>query len=165
MRRAMIVGCVAACVVSGCGGEDRVGPPDPAPASVTGIAINLRDVVLVGTTAGATATATMSNSTTQSVTTGFRSDAASIAAVTDSGTVTGVANGDAAISVVSGGITGTRRIRVAPNYGGRWQGQQIVTACRATEDFRGACEEGGGVVGLPFPIGLTGRQPDTLALR
>lgn len=52
--------------------------------------------------------------------------------MTDAGIVTGVANGDATITVGSGGHNGSKRIRAAPSYDGRWQGMQIVTACAAS---------------------------------
>ena len=163
MRNAIVGLIVGACTVSGCGGGETGPPTGPTP-TVSSVTVSLRDVVLVGTTAAATATATLTNGQTQSVTTGWRSDATSIASVTDAGTVTGVANGEATITVGSGGRDGSKRIRVAPNYDGQWQGTQIVTACTATGDFQGTCEEEGGVVGLPFPVGLLGRHPGDLAV-
>jgi hypothetical protein len=115
-------------------------------------------------TAPATASATMSNGQTQAVTATWRTDATSVASVAPSGVVSGVANGDATIIAAFGGREGTKRIRVAPNYDGRWRGSQIVTACAATGDFVGICEDDGGFIGLSFPVGLTARHPGDLSV-
>lgn len=158
--------CVLLSLVSlaACGGSDSPGPPTGPGGNATAISMSLRDVVLAGTTATATATATMSNGQTQGVTSGFRSDATGVATVTDGGVVTGVANGEATITASFGGVDGTKRIRVAPNYEGNWQGMQIVTSCTATGDFAGICEEGGGVIGESFPVGMRTRHPSDLSV-
>jgi post-segregation antitoxin (ccd killing protein) len=164
MRGSLFVVGIAASLVAGCSGSDG-GPGGAGPSpTVNSITVSLRDVVLVGTTAAATATATLSNNQTQAVTSGWRSDAPAVASVTDAGTVTGVSNGEASIIAASGGREGAKRIRVAPNYAGNWQGMQIVTACAATGDFEGACDDGGSVIGQPFPIALTARQPGDLSV-
>ena len=167
MRAATIGVCLGLCTLAACGGD---GPTSPGGGgggggtSVQSITLTLRDVVRVGTTAAATATATLANGQTQAVTSGFRSDAPTIASVSDGGTVSGVANGEATIIVASGGREATRRIRVAPNYDGRWLGQQRITACNATGEFVGICEIEGGIVGILFPVGLTARQQDSLSV-
>ena len=165
MRGSIVVIGMGICLVGGCSGSK--GSPGSATApggTVSAVTVSLRDVVLVGTTAVATGTATLSNNQTQPVTTGWRSDAPAVASVTDSGTVTGVSNGEASIIAASGGREGAKRIRVAPNYAGSWQGMQIVTACAATGDLAGACDDGGSVIGQPFPIALTARQPGDLSV-
>lgn len=104
----------------------------------------------------------MSNGQAQAVTTGWRSDAPTVATITDAGNLTALANGEATITVSLSGVQGSKRIRVAPNYDGRWQGMQTMTACAATGLFVGICEEDGGFVGLQFPISLTVRHPGDL---
>ena len=104
----------------------------------------------------------MSNGQTQAVTTGWRSDAPTVATITDGGNLTAVANGEATITVAFGGAQGTKRIRVAPNYDGRWPGMQVINACAATGDFAGICDEGGTVVSLSFPVSATMRHPGEL---
>ena len=150
--------------LSACGGGSGGSPTGPGNTTPTAISIGLRDVVLAGTTANATATATLGNGQTQAVTTGFQSDAAGVATVTDAGVVTGVSNGEATISVSSGGVQGSKRIRVAPNYEGTWQGRQVITACTTTGDFIGLCDEGGSVIGESFPIGMRTRHPSDLSV-
>lgn len=117
-------------VVSGCGGGSSSGSPAAPSTTASSVALTLRDVVLVGTNSPATATATLSNGQTQSVTTGWRSDTPAVAMVTDACSVTGVSNGRATIAVTFGGRDGTKTIRVAPNYDGRWQGMQVITSQR-----------------------------------
>lgn len=155
--------CLAAAVASGCGGggSGNGSPTAPSPTA-SSVSVTLRDVVLVGTTAAATATATLSNGQTQPVTTGWRSDTPAVATVTESGGVTGVSNGYANIAVTFGGREGIKNIRVAPNYDGRWQGMQVITACAATGDLVGICEEDGGFIGLSAPVSLVARQPSEL---
>lgn len=167
MRKASIgvcVVCVAALIAPGCSDSGNPGGPsgNPPPPTATSITVTLRDVVLVGTSAAATGTATMSNGQSQAVTAGWRSDVPAVAAVTDAGNVTGVSNGEANIFVVFGGVQGSRRVRVAPNYDGRWTGSQRITRCTDSGDLAGLCNEGGGVIGVLFPVGLVARQPGAL---
>lgn len=159
MRKILTV-LILAAGLAGCGGD---GPTDPGPTT-TSVAVTLKDVVLVGTTAQASATATMSNGQVQPVTSGFRSDATGVATVTGAGLVTGVANGSATIIATSNGRDGAKRIRVAPNYDGRWQGLQTLTACNATGDFGGICDEEDGIIGAQFLIDLTARHPGELSV-
>ena len=162
----LLLGSLAACGGSDSGsGNPPTSPGNPTPPgnpTATSISVQLRDVVLVGTNATATATATLSNGQTQPVTSGFSSDAASVATVTGAGVVTGVSNGEATITAASGGVQGTKRIRVAPNYEGTWQGTQVITSCAATGVFAGVCEEEGGIIGDSFPVGMKTRHPTDL---
>ena len=167
MRATSLTVCVAAAVMSACGGGSGGsggGSPTAPTVDATSVTVSLRDVVLTGTTVTAAATATMSNGQTQTVTATWRSDAAGVATVSSAGVVSGVANGEATIVASFGGREGTKRIRVAPNYDGRWRGSQVITACTATRDFVGICEAEGGFVGLSFPVGLTGRHPGDLSV-
>jgi hypothetical protein len=138
--------------------------PPTAPPTATSITINLRDVVLAGISVVATATAALSNGQTQAITTGWRSDAPAVATITDAGNLTPLANGEVTITVTALGTQATKRIRVAPNYDGRWQGVQVVAACNATGIFAGFCEDNAEVIGASFPISLTARHPGELAV-
>ena len=167
MRAAPVSMCLAALVMAACGGGSNgsSGPPTGPSVDATSVTVSLRDVVLAGTTATATATATMSNGQTQTVAATWRSDAAAVATVaSSSGVVSGVANGEATIVAAFGGREGTKKIRVAPNYDGRWRGLQLVTSCAATGDFVGICEDEGGLIGESFPVGLTARHPGELSV-
>ena len=106
----------------------------------------------------------MSNGQTQAVTTGWRSDAPTVATITDAGNLTALANGEATITVSLSGVQGSKRVRVAPNYDGRWQGMQVITTCTATGIFSGICEDEGGIIGLQFPVSLTARHPSDLTV-
>lgn len=151
-------------IVAACGGSGG-GPTPTAPApTVASISMQLAEILLVGRSANAAATATMSNGQAQAVTSGWQSSAANVASVTDVGLVRGVGNGTSVISVSSGGQQASRTIRIAPDYDGRWDGWQIVTACRDSGELRGFCEDPvfSGVIGAAYPISLTARQPGTL---
>jgi hypothetical protein len=162
MRNATIGFWLAVGIGAGCSGSAPLEPPPPP--DFRSITVSLRSVVLVATTAVASGTAMLNNGQTQAVTTGWRSDTPAVASVTDGGTVTGVANGQATIFVVAGGVQGSQVVRVAPNYDGRWTGMQQITSCTATGAFAGLCEDEGGYVGLLYPVGLTGRHPGDLAV-
>jgi Bacterial Ig-like domain (group 2) len=164
MRKAFLGLCVATCFWSACGGKS--GSPTTPPPTTTSIAVNLRDIVLVGSTTTGTATATLSNGQTELVSATWRSDATAVATVSVSGTVTGAANGEATIIAASGGREGSKRIRVAPNYHGAWQGAQVLTTCRATGGWVGFCEdeENRDLIGASFPVGLTARHPGELTV-
>lgn len=148
-----------------CGGGGGSSPTPTAPApTVSSISMQIADVLLVGRSSTATATATLSNGQSQTVTSGWQSSAAHVASVTDAGLVRGVGNGTSAISISSGGQQASRTIRIAPDYDGRWDGVQVVTACRDSGDLLGICNEPvfDGVVGSAYPISLTARQPGAL---
>jgi hypothetical protein len=89
----------------------------------------------MGQTAQAAGTETLSNGQTRSITSGWLSDAATVATVTNSGLVTGMANGPATIYVIAGGVRGQQVVRVVPDYQGRWSGGLRVTSCTETGIF------------------------------
>jgi hypothetical protein len=160
----LLVGLGLACVMAGgCGGSGTPASPSP---TATAIAITAPDIVLVGKSVNATAAATLSNGQNQALTTGWRSDAPAVATVTDSGSVTGVANGIANIQVAFGGQQGSKSIRVAPNYSGSWVGYQLMTACSATGSWTGFCDrqENASLMGNLYAIGLTARSAGDLAV-
>ena len=92
---------------------------------------------------------------------GWRSDAPSVATVSDAGVVTGISNGLANIYVEALGAQGLRQVRVLPNFAGRWAGRYITSSCTATGDFANKleyCTAGParqGVIGLVRPMSMT----------
>jgi hypothetical protein len=112
----------------------------------------------MGQTAQASATVALSNGQSQNVTTGWRSDAVGVATVTDGGLVTGVANGQATISVTASGRQGQQMIRVLPDYHGEWEGTLRVTGCTQTGIFAEIrlCDDAPAVNSTEgFDLGLT----------
>ena len=147
-------------VSAACSGGSKTAPA-PTANSIT---INLQDVLRAGLAVVATGNATMSNGQTQAVTTGWRSDAPTVATITDGGSITPLANGEVTVSVSFSGANASKRLRVTPNYDGRWSGSQVITRCTATGLFAGICDEGGSIIGVSFPIGLTSRHPANLTV-
>jgi hypothetical protein len=106
--------------------KDTPSAPTPAP---TAVAVSLPSTLWIGESKQATASAAMSNSSSQAVTSGWRSDNAAVASVTDGGTVTGVSYGSATISVAYSGLQDQQRIQVLPDYPGNWTGTYRITSC------------------------------------
>ncbi len=144
--------------------SSSTGNPSAPTPTVSSIAINLQNPLLVGASVTATATATLSNGQTEAVTAGWRSDAPSVASITDAGAVTAHANGEATISVSRGAAQASTRIRVAPNYDGRWAGSLRITACTPTGDYVGICQFEGAEIGRMIPTTLTLRQSGGLTI-
>jgi hypothetical protein len=122
--------------VSACGGET----PSTSTQTTSSVAVTVSSPLKVGATAQAAATATQANGQTQSISSGWKSDAAGVATITDGGLVTAVSNGLATIYVVSGGQQGQKVIRVLPDYQGQWVGGLRVTACSGTGAFEEFCD-------------------------
>jgi hypothetical protein len=141
--------------VAACGDSDS-GSPTSSSSTTTDVAVTVSSPLRMGQTAQASGTETRAGGQTQSITSGWLSDAPAVATVTGAGLVTGVANGRATISVVAGGRQGQQVIRVVPDYQGRWGGVLRVTSCTESGIFAQIdfCDE--------FPAGYTGAY--TLAL-
>ena len=168
MRRSIfgvvLVGVLAAgCEKDGGGGNLASNLPTGSSPTVSSLVVSVPAVVLTGKSVTAAATATLSNGETRVVSSGWRSDASAIASVSDAGVITGMSNGSANISTTLDGITGSKNIRVAPNYGGNWRGQQVFTSCSATGEFRGICEDPEfDLIGKSFRVGLDARHVEDL---
>ena len=135
-----------ACILVGCGDDSSSSSPSgPSPSSSTASSVNvtLTSPVRMGQTAQASAVAALSNGQSQNVTSGWRSDNAGVATVTDAGLATGVANGQATIFVITGGRQGQQVIRVVPDYHGAWEGTLRVTSCTQSGVFAefGLCSD------------------------
>ena len=133
-----LAACLFVPFLSGCSGGDStpVSPTPPASPTASSVSVTVTSPIRVGETAQATATATLSNGQSSAVTTGWQSDNASVATVSASGVVTGVANGQAGIVVSSGGVQGRQTIRVVPDYQGSWQGAIVQTRCAEPNEWR-----------------------------
>ena len=110
-------------------GSSSTTAPSPTTTSVT---VTVSSPVRMGQTAQATGSETLSDGQTRAITSGWLSDAATVATVTNGGLVTGIANGRATIYVVAGGRQGQEVVRVVPDYQGRWSGGLRVTSCTQT---------------------------------
>jgi len=137
-----------------CGDEKSASAPSPTTTAVT---VTVSNPVRIGQTAQATGTETLADGQTRSITSGWLSDAPSVAAVTNAGLVTGIANGRATIYTVASGRQGQQVVRVVPDYQGRWSGGLRVTSCTeagifASIDF---CDDS--------PVGATYRYAVDLA--
>ena len=156
MRRLAAAAALAGAAIA-CGGSDSspTGPSASATATATAIVATLdRNPLLIGQTGQATASVTLSNGQSQTVTSGWRSDVPTVATVSDTGMVTGVANGLANIYVVSNGRQGTINVRVAPNFQGQWRGSYAVQGCTESGAFVGqACSTF--TVGRVLPTSMT----------
>lgn len=98
--------------------------------------------------------------TSEFVSTGvtWGSDAPTVATVDASGLVRGLTSGWATVFADYQGLRGTRRLRVLPDYQGRWEGDWVVTACRESGDWAGTCAESfpaGEIFGLTVVVNQT----------
>jgi len=83
----------------------------------------------------ASATATLSSGSVVPVTTGFSSDAPSVATATAAGAVTGVSIGDVTITVTYQGFSASKKVHVLPSYSGTYSGSYSIDTCTETGDF------------------------------
>jgi hypothetical protein len=119
-------------LAAACGGDNSPSAPSPTTTAVT---VTVSSPLRMGQTTQATGTEAVSDGQTRSITSGWLSDAPAVAAVTNSGLVTGIANGRATIHVVASGRQGQQVVRVVPDYQGRWSGGLRVTSCTETGIF------------------------------
>lgn len=131
----MSVVSAAAALSSACGSSTSLASQlSPTGATLSSLTLTT-NTPAVGASIQATATAFFSNGTTSPVASGFTSDAPSVATVTASGSVSGVAIGDATISVDYQGMRASKKIHVLPGYGGIFVGSYTVSGCSATGGF------------------------------
>ena len=129
-----------------------------APSNGATVAIALPSVLKAGDSAQAGASVTDSNGDGRLVTSGWRSDAPSVASVTPSGMVTGIANGVATLSVTADGATASRTIRVVPNNHGRWDGAYRIDRCAPfpSQAYARFCDDY--IPGKTTPLSITFSQ-------
>jgi len=149
VMRVLFLAVVVALAAVGCGGDNPVAPT-PTVSSVTVAPATPNQTIFIGQTAQFTATSTLSNGQTETRAGTWGSDNPAVATVDQNGLVTAVAAGEATI-FVDVNPRGAVLIRVFPNFGGTWAGNEILTACQDSGDFAGFCAEPG-----LFPIGTVG---------
>ena len=161
MHRVLMVLVLA--TAAACGDSDS-GSPTSASPTTTAVAVTVSSPLRMGQTAQASGTETLSGGQTQSITSGWLSDAPAVATVTGTGLVTGMANGRATIHVVAGGRMGQQVVRAVPDYQGRWSGGLRVTSCSETGIFAeiGLCREipTGTTFGYTLALAQSGRADD-----
>jgi len=127
--------------LAACGGGGGGSPTNPTPVTPTPTVVSLSispatDLVTIQGTVTLSATATMSDGTTKTASGTWASDAAPVATVDGTGKVTGVAPGQATVTVTYENVKATRAIRVVPDYQGAWTGEYRILTCEDTGDFR-----------------------------
>lgn len=130
-------------VVAGCGNDNgSPGAPTPPAPAATQIALSgTRDQMFIGQTHVFVATGTFSDGASRVVAGNWSSDAPSVASVSAAGQVQALAAGEATITVTFDGRVATQRVRVLPDYAGRWQDAWREIGCDETLDWRGGCGE------------------------
>jgi Bacterial Ig-like domain (group 2) len=120
---------------AGCGGGGGSNNPGPTPVP-TGITIvATSDMLKLRATDTFSLRATFDNGTTNTVQGTWSTDNQSVASVDGTGRVTGAGSGEATITGTYQGLRATQRLRVVPDYQGRWNGGHRVTKCTADGDF------------------------------
>ncbi len=136
------VGLVAALGGLTACGDDGGSPtaPSATTTSVT-IAIPAGGTIFIGREVQFEARETLSNGTARVATNAtWGSDAPGVASVSATGLVRGVSPGEASIFADTP-ARGALRIRVYPNFGGTWRGNEVILGCEATGAFVGLCAE------------------------
>lgn len=128
--------------------------PTPPSPTVTSVTISTStDMLKIKETATFAATASLSDGTTAPVT-DWRSDTPAVATVdAASGKVTGVSAGAATIVATHDGMSGTKLVRVVPDFAGTWVGSFEITGCSASGVY---VAERGCDQGSPYGVGQTG---------
>lgn len=127
-----------------CGKGGGGSPTAPTPTPTT-------TAVVVGYTAGGTifigrevqfeARQTLSDGSTRvAASATWGSDTPGVATVSAAGLVRGVAAGEATI-FADAPVRGVLRIRVYPNFGGTWRGNEVVVSCQESGMLAGVCAD------------------------
>ena len=149
MRQRLTLCAAAGVFAAACGSSPA--PPTPV---VTGVTItSANSMVFIGANEQMTAAVTTNTGGGQTPVGTWGTDNASIATVSQTGLVTGVASGQVTIFFeASGGPRGTKLFRILPNYVGSWTGNYVVTNCTQSGTFVSAnlCGPGNFTVGAPF---------------
>jgi hypothetical protein len=157
MQRAIAAVFVGGMLLASCGGSKSASAPTPVITASNVVVTLAQDGVLVGRTVQASAVATMSDGSTRAVTSGWQSDAPSVATVAPTGLVTGVGNGRATIYVIYEGRQGQAVVRTYPNYQGSWSGSYVLRGCSHSGTFA-SINFCGGLVGQTLPTTLSMTQ-------
>ena len=124
---------------AGCGGggENPITSPTPGPGTPTSVAIaSGADLMKLKATGTFGLTASYSNGTTGPVQGTWSADNPGVATVDNTGRVTANGAGETNIVAEFQGLRASQRLRVVPDYQGRWNGDFSVTGCSADGDFQ-----------------------------
>lgn len=137
----LIVAGFLVCVSVACGkGASPTTAPSPSAAAPTALALSpATDLITIRGTERFTIAATLSDGTTKVVQGTWGSDAPGIASAGADGTVTGTGSGEATVYADYQGLRASRRLRVVPNYNGRWSATYLTVSCAGTGDWAGDC--------------------------
>ena len=146
----LVLGLVGGLLVA-CGG-DGGSPSGPSTTPSVSVTFPAGGTIFIGNAVQFAAQETLSNGTTRDATNDatWGSDAPNVATVSSTGLVTAVAAGQATISA-DVNPRGTMLIRVFPNFGGSWAGNEVFASCEASGEFEGLCDVPGFGVGAVFP--------------
>ena len=149
MHRLIAIGLVYALTSAGCGGDS---PPAPSPTvtSVTVAPATPGQAIFIGQRVQFRATSTLSNGQMQTASATWGSNNPGVATVDQSGMVTAIAAGEATI-FADVNPRGETLIRVFPNFGGSWAGNEVLASCEDSGDLVGFCDPEFFVVGDVFP--------------
>src|SRR6266852_100306 len=142
MRRAVFVLVAAATLSSACSGESTTSATTNPPPALTVTAVTISGTArAVGQTSQLTATATMSNGTTQDVTAqaAWQSSNTSVVIVSGSGVATGVAAGEADVTVAFSGASGSLHVKLQARDRERWRRVRCGRRCRLAAAGRRQC--------------------------
>lgn len=143
LRGVAVAGLLTTALVwfTGCG-KDGGNPtaPSPTTTSVT-VGFPAGVTIFIGREVQFEARETLSNGTTRGATGAvWGSDAPTVASVSTTGLVRGLAAGEASI-FADVPTRGVLRIRVYPNFGGTWRGNEVVVSCQDSGMLTGVCAE------------------------
>ncbi len=144
-RGLLAAACLLAVACSGDGGGPA-GPSPVSPGTTSSVSVTHpadHGTIYIGDQVQFQATVSSSGGATQAATGAvWASDAPAVATVSPSGLVTAVSAGEATISAqVAAGGRGSLRIRVFPQFHGRWEGDLNVTSIVVPAEWRELGEE------------------------
>jgi hypothetical protein len=124
--------------------------PSPGTSSVT-VSISGGPALFIGSSSQLVARETLADGSTRvAASANWSSDNSHVAGVSTLGVMTARAAGEANIVADVNGVRGALLIRVLPNFGGAWQGWQIVEGCEDSGALAGLCSR-------DWPVGRTFR--------
>lgn len=137
----------AACGKGG-GGSPTAPTPTPTTTAVT-VGYPAGGTFFIGREVQFEARQTLSDGSTRVATNAtWGSDTPGVATVSANGLVRGVAAGEATI-FADAPVRGVLRIRVYPDFGGTWRGNEVINSCQGSGTLAALCAEfGPGEVGL-----------------
>jgi len=139
LSASVLLACTAA--LFGCGGDGNGGGGGVSRIPVSLSLTPNTDLITINSSESYRAVVNYDNGTSEFVSTNvtWNSDAPTVASVDTTGVVRGLSSGWATVYADYQGMRGTRKLRVLPDYQGRWEGDWMVTACRDEGDWEGGC--------------------------